>query len=78
MPKKLNNTAHVYFYALPNGAEFTWQGDRYKKIADADDLDNVEDSLTGKLTTFDAHYGCIISKQDADRFGIKKEDYRPL
>ncbi len=69
--------AHVYFYALPTQTKFVWQGKKYLKTS-LEEGNNVKDLQTGKMTSFEGHYGCIIPASKAKALEINAKDYRPL
>jgi hypothetical protein len=70
--------AHVYFYAIPIGTEFTWKGERYKKIANENSNYNVLLLSESSKRTFEPHYGVVIEAKKALDLRISVSDYRPL
>ena len=66
-PKK-----HVYFSSLPMDAIFVHKGDTYRKIGEESALD----LFTEEEACFEIHWGCIISKQQYDKYELTKADER--
>ena len=63
---------HVWFYAVPVGGIFVHQGCLYTKTGEERAADVRKDWC------MEGHYGCLISKDQFETWGLRSKDRRPI
>lgn len=66
--------AHVYFWALPVGAEFEHKGSRFEKTGE----EEAKFLPSGQTQVFEIHWGCIIAIDQAKEYDLEEKSFRSL